>query len=42
MIKHRPVPASLDDPPYYLETMAILVSWVATHHSDLFMYSKLN
>src|SRR5690606_2031191 len=35
MIKHRPVPASLDDPLYYLENMDILVAWVANHHADL-------
>lgn len=35
MNKHRPVPASLDDPLYYLENMDILVAWVADHHADL-------
>ncbi|MFO8141772.1 MAG: VRR-NUC domain-containing protein, partial [Marinobacter sp.] len=35
MITHRPVPASLDNPLYYLENMDILVAWVADHHSDL-------
>ncbi|HBM49130.1 VRR-NUC domain-containing protein [Marinobacter sp. UBA3607] len=35
MTKHRPVPASLDDPLYYLENMDILVAWVADHHADL-------
>lgn len=35
MTKHRPVPASLDDPLYYLENMDILVAWVYDHHRDL-------
>ncbi|NWN92106.1 VRR-NUC domain-containing protein [Marinobacter adhaerens] len=35
MTKHRPVPASLDDPLYYLENMDILVAWVSDHHCDL-------
>lgn len=35
MTTHRPVPASLDNPLYYLENMDILVAWVTDHHSDL-------
>lgn len=35
MTEHRPAPASLDNPLYYLENMDILVAWVADHHGDL-------
>ena len=35
MTTHRPVPASLENPLYYLQNMDILVAWVADHHSDL-------
>ncbi len=42
MIKHRPVPASLDDPLYYLENMDILVAWVANHHADLLTEQERN
>src|SRR5690554_535806 len=42
MTKHRPVPASLDDPLYYLENMDILVAWVADHHADLLTQQERN
>ena len=42
MTKHRPVPASLDDPLYYLENMDILVAWVANHHADLLTEQERN
>ncbi|HLV78088.1 MAG TPA: VRR-NUC domain-containing protein [Marinobacter sp.] len=42
MTTHRPVPASLDDPLYYLENMDILVAWVADHHADLLTAQERN
>ncbi|MGC8119640.1 VRR-NUC domain-containing protein [Marinobacter sp. VGCF2001] len=40
MNTHRPVPASLDDPLYYLKNMDVLVAWVAEHYGDLLTHAE--